>query len=88
MREHSPRHPKQNDIASALQIKHTSTGPIAENTRNIFCNRGIIEPADDIRSTTPPLNPTVFDALPKDFIDHKFDVRHLLKRIVTQRWLV
>jgi Protein of unknown function (DUF1549)/Protein of unknown function (DUF1553) len=48
-----------------------------------FFHRGIIEPVDDIRSTNPPINPALLDALTKDFIDHKFDVRHLLRRIVT-----
>lgn len=48
-----------------------------------FFHRGIIEPVDDVRSTNPPINPELLDALTKDFIDHKFDVRHLMKRIVT-----
>ncbi len=48
-----------------------------------FFHRGIIEPVDDIRSTNPPINPALLDALTKDFIDHKFDVRHLMKQIVT-----
>jgi hypothetical protein len=48
-----------------------------------FFHRGIIEPVDDIRSTNPPINPALLDALTKDFIDHKFDARHLMKQIVT-----
>jgi hypothetical protein len=48
-----------------------------------FFHRGIIEPVDDIRSTNPPINPALLEALTKDFIDHKFDARHLMKRIVT-----
>jgi hypothetical protein len=48
-----------------------------------FFHRGIIEPVDDVRSTNPPINPELLDALTKDFVDHKFDVRHLMKRIVT-----
>ena len=34
-----------------------------------FFHRGIIEPVDDIRSTNPPINPALLDALTKDFID-------------------
>src|SRR5947199_309319 len=30
-----------------------------------------------------PINPALLDALTKDFIDHKFDARHLMKQIVT-----
>ncbi len=48
-----------------------------------FSHRGIIDPVDDIRSTNPPINPALLDALTKDFVEHKFDVRHLMKRIVT-----
>jgi hypothetical protein len=48
-----------------------------------FFHRGIIEPVDDIRSTNPPINPALLDALTKDFVDHKFDARHLMRRIVT-----
>jgi hypothetical protein len=38
---------------------------------------------DDIRSTNPPINPALLDAVTQDFIAHKFDVRHLMRRIVT-----
>ena len=48
-----------------------------------FFHRGIIDPVDDIRSTNPPINPALLDALTADFIEHKFDVRHLMRRIVT-----
>jgi hypothetical protein len=48
-----------------------------------FFHRGIIDPVDDIRNTNPPINPALLDALTKDFIEHKFDVRHLMKRIAT-----
>lgn len=50
-----------------------------------FFHRGIIEPVDDIRSTNPPINPALLEALTKDFIEHKFDVRHLMRRIVTSQ---
>jgi len=48
-----------------------------------FFHRGIIDPVDDIRSTNPPINPALLDALTADFIEHKFDARHLMTRIVT-----
>ena len=48
-----------------------------------FFHRGIIDPVDDIRSTNPPINPELLDALTKDFIEHQFDARHLMKRIAT-----
>jgi hypothetical protein len=48
-----------------------------------FFHRGIVEPVDDVRSTNPPINPALLDALTKDFVDHKFDARHLMRQIVT-----
>ncbi|MDB5306294.1 MAG: hypothetical protein JWO38_496 [Gemmataceae bacterium] len=48
-----------------------------------FFHRGIIDPVDDIRSTNPPINPALLDALTADFVAHKFDVRQLMRRIVT-----
>ncbi len=48
-----------------------------------FFHRGIVEPVDDVRSTNPPINPELLDALTKDFVESKFDTRHLMKRIVT-----
>jgi hypothetical protein len=43
--------------------------------------RGLVDPVDDLRATNPPSNPELLDALAKDFIDHHFDVKHLLRTI-------
>lgn len=48
-----------------------------------FFHRGIIEPVDDVRSTNPPINPALLEALTKDFIASRFDMRHLMRRIVS-----
>jgi len=48
-----------------------------------FFHRGIIEPVDDVRSTNPPINPALLEALTKDFVAHLFNLRHLMRRIVT-----
>lgn len=48
-----------------------------------FFHRGIIDPVDDIRSTNPPINPQLLDDLTADFVANKFDIRHLMRRIVT-----
>jgi hypothetical protein len=47
-----------------------------------FFHRGIIDPVDDIRSTNPPINPALLEALTSDFAKAKFDPRHLIRRIV------
>ena len=50
-----------------------------------FFGRGIIEPVDDIRASNPPVNPALLDALSKDFIDHDFDLRQLMRTIANSR---
>ncbi len=47
-----------------------------------FMGRGLVEPEDDLRQTNPPTNPELFDALAKDFIDHKYDVKYLIRRVM------
>lgn len=47
--------------------------------------RGIVEPVDDIRVTNPPSNPELLDALAKDFVDHHYDLKHLLRTITRSR---
>ena len=48
-----------------------------------FFHRGIIDPVDDLRTTNPPINAALLDALTQDFVDSGFDMRHLMRRIVT-----
>jgi hypothetical protein len=47
--------------------------------------RGLVDPVDDMRETNPPSNPELLDALAKDFIAHRFDVKHLLRTICNSR---
>lgn len=50
-----------------------------------FFARGIVQEIDDLRATNPPSNPELLDALAKEFLDHKFDVKHIIRLIVTSR---
>jgi hypothetical protein len=50
-----------------------------------FFGRGIIDPVDDIRASNPPSNPALLDALTKDFLDHDFDLRQLMRTIANSR---
>lgn len=50
-----------------------------------FFGRGIVDPVDDFRSTNPPTHPELLAALAKDFKDHRYDLRHLMKTIVSSR---
>jgi hypothetical protein len=47
--------------------------------------RGLVEPVDDMRATNPPSNPELLDDLARDFVEHHFDVKHLLRTICTSR---
>jgi hypothetical protein len=47
--------------------------------------RGIVDPVDDFRDSNPSANDELLDALAKDFIDHKFDVKHLIRTIMASR---
>src|SRR5262249_27449614 len=47
-----------------------------------FLGRGLVEAEDDLRQTNPPTNEELFDALVKDFVSHKYDVKHLTRTIM------
>ena len=47
--------------------------------------RGIVDPDDDFRASNPPVNGPLLDALAKDFTDHQFDLRHLVRTIMNSR---
>jgi len=47
-----------------------------------FLGRGLVEPVDDLRDTNPPSNPELLAALARDFVAHKFDVKHTIRTIV------
>src|SRR5690348_16875583 len=44
--------------------------------------RGIINPVDDIRATNPASNEELLSALTKDFIEHGYDVKRLIRTIM------
>jgi len=50
-----------------------------------FFGRGIVHPVDDFRATNPPVNAPLLDALARDFADHGWDVKRLIRLICTSR---
>ncbi|MGE3806449.1 MAG: DUF1549 domain-containing protein [Gemmataceae bacterium] len=50
-----------------------------------FLGRGIVDPLDDMRVTNPPSNPELLDGLAKEFVDHKFSLKHLIATICKSR---
>lgn len=58
-----------------------------------ICNRvlghylgvGLVEQVDDMRATNPASNPELLEVIARDFVDHKFDLKHLMKTILKSR---
>jgi uncharacterized protein DUF1549/uncharacterized protein DUF1553 len=47
--------------------------------------RGVVDPDDDFRASNPPVNGPLLDALAKDFAEHQFDLRRLVRTIMNSR---
>ncbi|WP_197442684.1 DUF1549 and DUF1553 domain-containing protein [Lignipirellula cremea] len=50
-----------------------------------FLGRGLVHQVDDLRASNPPSNPELLDALARDFVEHKFDMKHIIRTIVSSR---
>ena len=48
-----------------------------------FLGRGLVEGVDDIRDANPPSNPALLAALTRDFVAHRFEVKHLVRTIMS-----
>ncbi len=48
-----------------------------------FLGVGLVEAVDDMRVTNPASNPELLEALAKDLADHHFDLKHLIRTIMT-----
>ena len=44
---------------------------------------GLVMPVDDLRATNPATNEPLLVALGNDFRDHRFDIKHLIRRITS-----
>jgi hypothetical protein len=67
----------------------TANPYFAESSANriwsYFFATGVVEPVDDFRSTNPPTNPELLQALAKDFQEHGYDLKHMIRTIVQSR---
>src|SRR5918912_2744385 len=50
-----------------------------------FFGRGLVEPVDDFRISNPCVNPELLDRLAQDFAEHRYDLKHLMRRIMESR---
>jgi hypothetical protein len=47
--------------------------------------KGTVDPVDDFRQSNPPANGPLLDALATDLVKHRFDLKHLVRRIMNSR---
>jgi hypothetical protein len=50
-----------------------------------YLGRGLVHEVDDMRETNPPSNPALLDALARDFVEHGFDMKHIVRTILNSR---
>jgi hypothetical protein len=50
-----------------------------------FLGVGLVEPVDDLRASNPPTNPELWKALNKEFVGHRFDLKHVMRLILNSR---
>ena len=50
-----------------------------------YFGRGIVDPVDDMRATTPSTVEGLLEALADDFVQSGFDMKHIIRRILNSR---
>jgi hypothetical protein len=50
-----------------------------------FFGRGLVHPVDDFRAANPPTHPDLLKALAQDFERHGYDLKHLIRTIVSSK---
>ncbi len=82
-------HGEQRSVRADLAEWMTSQPYFAEAAVNriwsLLFGRGIVDPVDDFRSTNPPTHPELLRALTEDFANGGYDVKALIRLIVTSR---
>lgn len=58
---------------------------VANRYTGYLLGHGLVEPVDDMRATNPPTNPAMLDALADHFTGHNFDLKQLIRVIMTSR---
>ncbi|MFO0952745.1 MAG: DUF1553 domain-containing protein [Isosphaeraceae bacterium] len=62
---------------------------LARNVANRYwgylMGKGLVNPIDDLRETNPPSNPELLDALASEFVNGGYDLKKLLRLILTSR---
>ncbi|HEY2414784.1 MAG TPA: DUF1549 and DUF1553 domain-containing protein [Pirellulaceae bacterium] len=74
-------------LANWLTDKHNAyfARSVANRYVGYLLGRGLVEPIDDMRSTNPAANPPLLDAIAQHFADSGFDLKQLIRVIMTSR---
>lgn len=82
-------HPLDRRIPLAEWLTSPENKDFARSVANRYVSyllgRGLVEPVDDMRPTNPASNPDLLDRLAVHFIDSGFDVKQLMRVIMTSR---
>ncbi len=50
-----------------------------------FFSTGLVEPIDDLRASNPPSNPELWRAVVHEFVEHHFDLKHIMRLVMNSR---
>ena len=82
-------HPLDRRIPLAEWLTSSDNRDFAKSVANRYVGyllgRGLVEPVDDMRATNPATNPAMLEALADHLIDRKFDLKQLVRVIMSSR---
>jgi len=61
------------------------SGAMVNRLWSHFLGTGLVEPVDDLRSSNPPSNPELWRAMNREFVDHHFDLKYMIRLILNSR---
>jgi hypothetical protein len=61
------------------------SGAMVNRVWRHFLGVGLVEPVDDLRASNPPTNPELWAVLNREFVSHKYDLKHLMRVILNSR---
>lgn len=82
-----PNHDRREVLATWMTSADNPFVPKSVVNRVWFhlMGKGIVDPVDDFRDSNPSANDELLDALAKDFVANKWDLKHLLRTIINSR---
>ena len=60
-------------------------GAIVNRIWRHYLGVGLVEPVDDLRASNPPTNQPLMRALSRELVEHKFDLKHLMRLVLNSR---